>query len=111
MSFSAWKSLPFAHFLTVANKQGEGREAAADRAGSSRCLCCIPRGDGVLTGQGNVWVDASFFKEKKFYSVVPDSLKLHGLNIARQAPLSVEFSRHNTGVGSHSVLQGRRESS
>lgn len=47
MSFVAWKSLLFAHFLTVANKKGEGREAAADRAGSSRCLCTILRGDGV----------------------------------------------------------------
>ena len=66
---------------------------------------------GVLTAKGNVLVDASFVKERKCYSVVPDSLKLRGLYIARQAPLSMEFSRHNTGVGSHSVLQGRRETS
>ena len=46
MSFLAWKSLLFAHFLTVANKK-EGREAAADRAGSSRCLRTILRGDRV----------------------------------------------------------------
>ena len=38
-------------------------------------------------------------------AVVSDSLQPHGL-VACQAPLSTEFSRQDTGVGSHSLLLG-----
>ena len=37
--------------------------------------------------------------------LVSNSLWLHGLYVARPAPLSMEFSGKNTGVGSHSLLQ------
>ena len=37
---------------------------------------------------------------------MPDSLQPHGLYVAYQAPLSMGFSGKNTGVGSHSLLQG-----
>lgn len=50
----------FAHFLTVANKQGEGREAAADRAAAADACAAFQGRQGVLTGKGNVLVDASF---------------------------------------------------
>ena len=36
-----------------------------------------------------------------------DSLRLHGLYVARQAPVSVGFFHgKNTGVGCHFLLQG-----
>ena len=38
------------------------------------------------------------------HSVMPDSCD--PWTVARQAPLSLKFSRKNTGVGSHSLLQG-----
>ena len=40
------------------------------------------------------------------YSVVSGTLRLHGLYIAQQAPLSMGFSRQDTGLGCHSPLQG-----
>ena len=39
-------------------------------------------------------------------SVVPDTLQPHGSHVACQAPLSMEFSRQESGVGCHSLLQG-----
>ena len=38
-------------------------------------------------------------------SVVSNSLQHHGLTVACQAPLSMDFPGKNTGVGSHSFLQ------
>ena len=113
MSFLAWKSLLFAHFLTVSNKK-EGREAAANRAGSSRDLRTILRGDRMCwPAKATSWLMLLFLKKRRSVScsLVSNSLKPHGLYIACQAPLSMEFSRHNTGVSSYSIFQGRRESS
>ena len=43
------------------------------------------------------------------HSVVSDYLRPHGLEttwtVAHQAPLSMEFSRKNTGMGCHFLLQ------
>ena len=39
-------------------------------------------------------------------SIVSDSLRPQGLYVACQAPLSMEFSSKNTGVGNHFLLQG-----
>ena len=39
-------------------------------------------------------------------SVVSNSLLLHGLYIAHQAPLSIRLSQQNTGVGCNFLLQG-----
>ena len=39
-----------------------------------------------------------------------DSLKLHGLYVACQAPLSMDSPGNNTGVGSHFLLDPNRSS-
>ena len=45
------------------------------------------------------------------FSVVSDSLRLHGLSIAFQTPLSMEFARqeHWSGLPSHCVVQPKKK--
>ena len=40
------------------------------------------------------------------HSIMSDSLRPHGLYLAFQASLSMDFSSKNTGVSSYSLLQG-----
>ena len=63
MYFSAWKSLFFAHFLTVANKDQGEREAEADKAGCPWAGAHGPlRGDGVCgPAKATSWLMLFFF--------------------------------------------------
>ena len=67
----------------------------------------------VLLLQPTECISGFIFKEESIYprrkcvslSVVPDRLFATPWTVACQAPLSMEFSSKNTGVGCHSLLQ------
>ena len=72
---------------------------------------CIRKGPGLLHSEDSETPEEDFqlkaavsFSVHSIPSVVSDSATLW--TIARQAPLSMEFSSKNTGVGCHVLLQG-----